>query len=186
MKKNTKVLSVFSVSEECAAFTEEEARMFLQTPDGSENEMARLLDPKTCWQELDSIIRKIYLYPDLDARMKPFDKLYDSISYMPGGIRLFNVKVFENYQKESPKLREFFEKFEVHWQSKQPVKLEKFEKARNYAEMPLFPEEISRLENPGSSWKELDNIIKKIYPYFNVASYKKLVKAMEATPGGIQ
>ncbi|MDR1521461.1 MAG: hypothetical protein LBS28_01155 [Streptococcaceae bacterium] len=45
---------------------------------------------------------------------------------------------------------------------------------------------MKRLKDPKISWEELDSIIKKIYPYFNVASYKKLVKAMEATPGGIQ
>jgi hypothetical protein len=27
--------------------------------------------------------------------------------------------------------------------------------------MPLFPEEIERLENPKNSWEELDSIIKK-------------------------
>jgi O-acetyl-ADP-ribose deacetylase (regulator of RNase III) len=189
------IVSVVSSSEECVALTKEETRIYIERPVCASIEMDRLLDPRTCWQTLDSIIRKIYLYPDLVARITPFDKLYEAIEYMPGGVRWFNVKVFEKYKEESPKLKEFFERFEIYWQSKQLVRLEKLEKfeklekldkARNYAEMPLFPEEISRLENLESSWEEFDSIIKKIYPYLNVTSYEKLVKAMEATPGGIR
>ncbi|MDR1522073.1 MAG: hypothetical protein LBS28_04395 [Streptococcaceae bacterium] len=59
------------------------------------------------------------------------------------------------------------------------------EEARAYLQMSLFPEKIKRLKDPKISWEELDSIIKKIYPCLNVASYEKLVKAMEATPGGI-
>ncbi|MDR1522028.1 MAG: hypothetical protein LBS28_04170 [Streptococcaceae bacterium] len=59
------------------------------------------------------------------------------------------------------------------------------EEARIYVQTSLSSEEIERLKNPASPWEELNNIVMKIYPYLDVASYQKLIKAIEAIPDGI-
>jgi hypothetical protein len=43
---------------------------------------------------------------------------------MPGGILLFDIKVFENYKKEfpEPEVEKFFDKFKLYFQSKDEVK----------------------------------------------------------------
>jgi O-acetyl-ADP-ribose deacetylase (regulator of RNase III) len=140
------IVLVVSVSEECYAGPEEEAYIYAQTPLSSE-EIERLKNPASSWQELDSIVRKIYLCPDLDSNMQPFGKLYESIKCMPGGIRLFAVGVvefnynyneespeligfFENYKEESSQLREFFERFEGYWQSVTPIVFFKYGRMR--------------------------------------------------------
>jgi hypothetical protein len=95
------VISVFSVSEECVVVTEAEARKYLDMPFYIE-ERDKLKKYATSFKELDSIIKKIYPHSqDVGAYYTPFDRLYEAMGYMPGGIRLFDLKVFENYKKNS-------------------------------------------------------------------------------------